>query len=516
VSEWFGWVALGAVVIIALLVTLVVARSERRDADAAWDAGFAAADKTGLVGNADGIYVGIGKDTKGRDRELLYPGDRHIMTFGPNGSGKSKRLLYENLKRLKDWSIVVVDPKGELARDTLDIRRRMGSEIIVLDPFRVSGFDDDGHNPIAALSEGDDFPDDAMALAEAIIRIDPGRDSHWPASAQDLVAAFIMSERLASSYFDGDPEHEVELNSFGTVRQNLTQAHGAFRDLITAMLGVADNVGYPELRAKAARFADIDEDSKELHSIISTALTQTRWLDSRPIKNSLTTPRAQDFRVLKERPTTVYLVLPPHRLVSHSLWLRLMITSILQPLLKDTNTASVPVLLMLDEYPALAEGDGFPVIARNMAMLRGYNVKLWTVWQDLTQAQRVYNRNWETFASNAGVLQAFQPQDLTTADYLSKRTGITAREISNWSWAGKQPSVSGSQQGMPLMLPQAVRALDEGQTLIFTHVAKGPVRAYLPFPPELARPTEPPAGHATIKAAATRALLRRRVPLSAP
>jgi hypothetical protein len=35
---------------------------------------------------------------------------------------------------------------------------------------------------------------------------------------------------------------------------------------------------------------------------------------------------------------------------------------------------------------------------------------------------------------------------------------------------------------MPLMLPQAVRAMAEGHTLIFSHVANGPVRTYLPFP----------------------------------
>jgi type IV secretion system protein VirD4 len=353
-----------------------------------------------------------------------------------------------------------------------------------------------------------------MALAEAIIRIDRGRDTHWPASAQDLVAAFIMAERLASNYFEPEVGQALGLNSFGTVRNNLTMGHDAFRAVVDSMLKQADHLDYPELRAKIARFAKIDEDSKELHSIISTALTQTRWLDSRPIKQSLTVQKAQDFGALKWKPTTVYLVLPPHRLASHSLWLRLMITSILQPLLKDVTPAKVPVLLMLDEYPALAEGDGFPVIAQNMAMLRGYGVKLWTVWQDATQALRIYNRSWETFASNAGVLQAFQPQDLTTADYLSKRTGLTAREINNWSWAGKHPNLSGNHQGMPLMLPQATRAMDEGDTLIFTHVAKGPVKAHLPFPPELARKGAQSAGQVIAKAPAL--FRRRRTPLSAP
>ena len=57
----------------------------------------------------------------------------------------------------------------------------------------------------------------------------------------------------------------------------------------------------------------------------------------------------------------------------------------------------MPVLFMLDEYYALAEGDGFPVIQRNMAMFRGYGIKLWTVWQDLAQAESLYDKAFESF-----------------------------------------------------------------------------------------------------------------------
>ena len=88
------------------------------------------------------------------------------------------------------------------------------------------------------------------------------------------------------------------------------------------------------------------------------------------------------------------------------------------------------------------------------------------------------------------MLQAFQPQDLKTAAYLSERSGLTAREHSSWSWSGRTPSFSGNQQSMPLLLPQAVRGLGEGEALIFSHVANGPVRAFLPFPTDLAKPDD--------------------------
>ncbi len=466
--DWHVGIAIVAgIVALAALVAFVASRSEPRDAVSAWDAGFAKTEKSSLVGAA-GIYIGRDKNS---GAVLHYGGDRHLMTLGPNGSGKSMRLLYENLCRLNGWSVVVVDPKGDLARLTLERRKKAGSRVVVFDPFGASGFPSDGCNPLRGLDpEGVDFPDDALSLAEAIIRLE-GNQPHWPASAQDLVAACIMAERLAG------PE-----GNLANVRAVLGQKVESFRATIEAMVQLGKDFDCPELVHKAERYADIDTDSRELMSIISTALTQTRWLDSRQIGPDLAAERDYEFASLKTVPTTVYLVLPPRQLATHSPWLRLIVTAILQPLLKDTRPPKVPVLLMLDEYPALAEGDGFPIIARNMAMFRGYGIKLWSVWQDLSQAERIYGQHWESFAANAGVLQSFQPQDLKTAAYLSERSGLAARDHTNWSWSGKAPSFSGNQQAMPLILPQAVRGLGEGETLIFSHVVNGPVRAFLPFP----------------------------------
>jgi type IV secretion system protein VirD4 len=466
--DWqVGVEILAGILVVATVAALVVSRSEPKDAVAAWDAGFAKSDKTGLAGK-QGIY--LGRDPKS-NTVLHYNDDRHIMTLGPNGSGKSMRLLYENLLRLDGWSIVVVDPKGDLARLTAERRRQAGNRVIILDPFGASGFESDRCNPLRGLNpDADDFPDDALSLAEAIIRLE-GREPHWAASAQDLVAACIMAESLSGP--DGN---------LSNVRALLGKKVEDFREAIQAMVAMGNENECPELAIKAERYADITTESRELMSVISTALTQTRWLDSRQIGPDLTSSEDYDFASLKTTPTTVYLVLPPRQLATHSPWLRLIVTAILQPLLKDTTPPKVPVLLMLDEYPALAEGDGFPIIARNMAMFRGYGIKLWSVWQDLSQAERIYGQHWESFAANAGVLQSFQPQDIKTAAYLSERSGITARDHSNWSWSGKAPSFSGNQQGMPLLLPQAVRALGSGETLIFSHVANGPVRAFLPFP----------------------------------
>jgi type IV secretion system protein VirD4 len=432
-----------------------------------------------------GVYLGYSASSTDAEeqptigREIRYVGDRHLMTIGPNGSGKSRRVLLPNLVALTGWSVVVVDPKGELCALSRAAREAGGARTIILNPFGVLGLASDGFNPVAALDAGsDDFPDDALALADSLIRIE-GKDTHWAASAQDLISALLMFSNMTQS--DG--------GTLGHVRQMLGRTPEAFAGTIQLALKLADERKCDELYAKAARFADMSGESRELMSILSTALTQTRWLDSRPIKHDLCGMAEHEFRRLKHEPITVYLILPPNRLGTHATWMRLMIASILLPLLKDTAAGSVPLLLMLDEYPALAEG-GFNVIEKNMAMFRGYGIKLWTVFQDLSQAKKLYGENWESFAANAGVLQSFAPQDLTTADYLSKRMPLAVRrsESTGRNFGGEQEkspggghSMNASEQGMPLMLPQQLRNMDDGYSVIFSHKTKGPMRSYFPF-----------------------------------
>ncbi len=109
--------------------------------------------------------------------------------------------------------------------------------------------------------------------------------------------------------------------------------------------------GWPEMDTKLARFGNITPENREMLSVISTALTQTRALDSRSIKKVLS-GEGFDYSIAKERPVTVYLILPPRRLATHSGWLRVMIASFLRPLMKDVKPAKVPVMLVLDELYA--------------------------------------------------------------------------------------------------------------------------------------------------------------------
>ena len=422
-----------------------------------------------------------------------YTGDRHLVTLGPNGSGKTRRLLVPNLAMLINWSILVVDPKGELAVQTAAHRKAEGSEIITLDPFgvierqypglveKLPYLKSAGLNPIAALDpDSEDFPDDAKAIGEALIKIDSKGESYWAKSAQSLIAGLVMGLRLKFG-----PSAD-----FGTLRDVIGSEATQLAAFIQSKILPDLPEAHAAIAAKLNRFTKISSDNKELMSIISTAQTQTDWLDSRPIQNDLARGEPIDFGKMKDRPVTVYLILPPRYLETHATWLRLMITAVLTPLIRTTG-GKVPVLFMLDEFAQLGH---LEVIERNMALMRGYGVKLWPVFQDLAQAQDVYEKRWESFISNAGVLQSFAPQDVTTRDYLSKLSGqklywLKTTGTSSGQNMGPQSSInSGVTEGWqniqgPVYWPQALAAMQDGQAVLF---AKGKApRSWLPDPSKM-------------------------------
>lgn len=423
---------------------------------------------------------------------LRYKGDRHIAFIGNSGSGKSRRWLVPNLARLTDWSMVVVDPKGDLLKMCGPHREAAGAENVIFDPFNAARIGSRGCNLLQALNPAsDDFADDAMGQSEGIVEVGHTNEPHWPLSFQDWLAAITMFVRLV-----------IPGGSYSDVRALLTQPDAALRNMILgetfdyngktypSMIAAGIDADWEEIGHKAARFSSISPENRELHSILSTGLTQTRWLDSRAIKKELAGPPF-DFTVMKQKPVTVWLILPARRLVTHAKWLRLQLTTIIQSLMNDTGKAKVPVAIVCDEAAALGH---LPILENTVALMRGYGLKLITIWQDLAQLKSIYKDRWESFIGNAGVLQSFSARDDTTCDYLSKLTGQTTRHALSLSASmslqpESAPSLSSSTShasfAMPLMLPQDIRNMDDGYTLVFSHHIKGTGRAYLPYPTEI-------------------------------
>ena len=280
-------------------------------------------------------------------KKMRYEGDQHILVFGPNGKGKGTRVLMPNLLQSSGSSIVVVDPKGELAAVTAEHRRKLG-RVVILNPFGVlaqrPGYSDlksDGFNPLARLDPtAESFNVEAARLADAMVTIE-GTDPHWTQSARSLIAALIMFAAIekrqpafGEEFRPAPPltgrDTRAPLGTVARIRELLclpsdgkhkgNEFMGAGLPRLADLMAKANHYG---LKNKAAQFTEY---TREVQSIASAAKIQTEAFDDPEIARDLGRNNF-NFADLKREPITVYLILPPDMMARHAKWLRLVLTA---------------------------------------------------------------------------------------------------------------------------------------------------------------------------------------------
>jgi type IV secretion system protein VirD4 len=316
------------------------------------------------LGGADGLIVG--RENTKRGQLLRYAGPQHLITIAPTRSGKGVGAIIPNLLTA-DRSVLCIDPKGENARITAAARLRFGP-VYVLDPFGVSGLSTAAFNPFDGLGENSpDLAEDAALLADALVYDPPGQsgDAHWNEEAKALIAGVIL---YAVCH---EPPGRRNLT---TVRELLSDAPDAFAAMLANM---QKSTGAGGLVARAAN-RHLSKTDREAAGVLSSAQRHTHFLDSRRMTPVLD---HSDFRFedLKDRICTVFLVLPPDRLGTHSRWLRLLVAHAIGALARSTARPDKPVLLLLDEFAALGR---LEPLEQAFGLMAGYGLQLWPILQE--------------------------------------------------------------------------------------------------------------------------------------
>ena len=275
-------------------------------------------------------------------------------------------------------------------------------------------------NPLSILDPASEhFADDIAYLADSVI-ISQGKDPHWDDSARELVAGLI-------AYTVTKYEDEASLP---LVRLLLTKPF----EEIAGMAQEAQSFGaYHVAARKLGRFV---KDSKELGSIISTALTQTAFLDSETLAKNMK-ESSFSFEDVVAGEATIYLVLPVDKLQTYGRWLRLMVSIGIRTIARNTRELPNPVLFFLDEFGTIGK---LSAVSQAVGLMAGLQMCIWVFIQDLIQLKRDYPNEWETFIANAGYVSAFNVMDQMTAEYISKMLGQTTVERISQLTADKRKS----------------------------------------------------------------------------
>lgn len=401
----------------------------------------------------------VGQDRNG---DLIgLDDDRHLLTVAGSRAGKGVSVILPNLVTYKG-SVMVLDPKGENATLTAERRGKgrgvpaggMGQEVYVLDPFDKADVPDEYRatfNPLEGLDPNDKmFVDTCDSIADALVftKSEDAND-HWNSSARMVLRGLIAWE---ASREDGTA-------SLVQVRKMLNLPADDFAAMLDTMLG--DDMraaGVPAEMAGALQGMAEEERS----SVLSTTRDHLTFLSSPPMAALLSGGgRSLDLKAWKYGGHSVYLCLPAGLLHRHARFFRLFINRLMAAV---ENTPPVPRdepkgLFLLDEIHVLGHMAQLETAA---GLIAGYGVRIWSFWQDFSQAESIYGKRWQTFLGNASLFQSFGLNDMMTLQAVSDRLGqsqailTSTGEISIGAAAQGHTGQSHSMTGAPLLAPDEI------------------------------------------------------------
>jgi type IV secretion system protein VirD4 len=408
-----------------------------------------------------------------RGQFLALPGQLSVMLSAPTRSGKGVGVVIPNLLNWPD-SVVVLDIKGENHAITAGFRAAHGQAV-----FAFSPFDEEARshrwNPMSAVRTSPlHRVGDLLGIGQVFFPNDGGGSSS-EAFFNDQARNLFLGLGLLLLESPELPR---------TVGEMLRQSSGqgrALKDHLSSLITQRRDDGHAltdECVDALQRLLSNSENT--LASVVATFHAPlTIFADA--VVDAATS--ANDFRLedLRRRRMSIYVRIPPNRLANARPLLNLFFSQLVslntQHLPEQDPSLKLQCLLVNDEFTAIGR---VGVITNAAAFLAGYNLRLLTVVQAMSQLDAVYgDKEARTFATNHGLQILYAPREQRDADEYSAMLGhFTERATSR----GRSRSFSGhghstvsrneSEQRRALLLPQEFKELGRERLVVICENCK--------------------------------------------
>jgi type IV secretion system protein VirD4 len=460
------WMASAAGLLLVALSALPIILPRRRTLHG--EARFATRREMARAGLFAKAGLFLGRPGRGRRRYLVLPGQQGMVVSAPPRSDKGTAIVIPNLLFFRD-SVICLDVKLENWTITAGYRARMGQACYLFNPLAEDG-NTACWNPLSYVSKDKNLRiSDVQRIGATLYPEIPGTDPFWSAGAR--------------SYFLGVTLYVLETPSLPptpgeVLRQGMASDTEGFGHHWRRIIEGRQKGRYPLSSPCVRALSEIIDLAPVTASSIRKTFTSRLDLFANPLIDQATSRNDFDLRKLRMTPMSIYLGISPGDL------------SLLQPLLNlfieqalNLQTKELPehnpalvyqVAFLLDEAAAIGR---IPILAKSVAYLPGYNVRLILVLQAFSQLREIYGpQNADTMMKSLAVRIVYAPKDVAEAGEISNELGMTtvkarthSKPMLDFSDAkgGRRRSVSISEQKRPLLLPQEVKELGKGRELIF-------------------------------------------------
>ena len=391
-----------------------------------------------------------------------YP---HALIVAPTGRGKTTGFVIPNLLTWQG-SAVVLDVKGECFEASARHRAKQGDEVYRFAPTDWDDKRTHRYNPLLRIYELEDPARQQMELqllATLFLQNDNDRVQGLLKGGIDLfVAAGLLAfQRRRPTLGE---IYRIAASGGNKQKEYLARSH---------------EVENAAARLIFTRLASTNNDT--LTSYVSLLMTSGLDQWQNPAIDDATAISDFDFRTIRKKPFSVYLVVQPLMVKPLAPLIRLFFSDLLSAL-QDKEPGPDepwPVMIMLDEFNRLGK---MPIVAESIEVLRAYRGHLAVVTQTIPAIDEIYGENTRrALQGNAGIKLYLTPSDEKTVEELSKAVGKTTKTVVTRSRAvGKNPFEGRSQsertEEVSLLPEDEARRLPLDEIVVVVD-AQMPVRA---------------------------------------
>lgn len=399
----------------------------------------------------------IGLDGRKHRRNL------NVLICGGSGAGKTRFYAKPNIMQCNS-SFVILDPKGEIVRDTGELLEKKGYVVKVLDLINM----DKSHcyNPFVYLQNDNDV----QKLVTNLFKSTAPKGSHSNDPFWDTAASMLLLALVFYLWYEAPEEEQnfamvIEMLRAGDVRED-DDMYLSPLDILFEKLEM-DNPEHIALKY----YRDYRSGSaKTLKSIQITLASRLEKFNLESL-SMLTMKDELELETLGEKKTALFALIPDND-TSFNFIVSILYTQLFQQLFytadhKYNGRLPVHVHFIMDEFANVSLPDDFDKL---LSVMRSREVSVSIILQNLAQLKALFEKQWESIVGNCDSFLYLGGNEQSTHKYVSELMGKENLDLNTYSKShGRSGSYSTNYQqtGRDLLTPDEVRMLDNKYAILF-------------------------------------------------
>ena len=340
----------------------------------------------------------------------------NTLVCGGSGAGKTRFYCKPNLMQC-NTSFVILDPKGEILRDTGGLLEAKGYEVRVLD--LISMEKSHCYNPFVYLRDDNDIQRLVTNLFKSTTpKGSQSNDPFWDTAASMLLLALVFYLHYEA------PEEE---QNFAMVMEMLRAAE--IEDEESNVPSPLDNLfndlefENPDHIALKYYHSYHSGSAKTLKSIQITLAARLEKFNLESLA-ALTSTDELDLPSMGEKKVALFALIPDND-SSFNFLVSILYTQLFQQLFYSADhihggALPVPVHFLMDEFANVSLPDDFDKI---LSVMRSRAVSVSIILQNLAQLKALFEKQWESIVGNCDEFLYLGGNEQSTHKYVSELLG---------------------------------------------------------------------------------------------